>query len=30
MKMLNQYSPNIQIFMFHCFGLDAAQKEIRY
>ena len=30
MKTFNQHCPNIYIFMFHSFGLDAAQIEILY
>ena len=30
MKRLNQYSPNVHIFMFHSFGLVAAQTELLY
>ena len=30
MKALNQHCPNVHIFMFHNFGLAAAQIEILY
>ena len=30
MKTLSQYCPNVHIFMFHGFGLAAAQIEILY
>ena len=30
MKTLNQYCPNVHIFMFHGFGIAAAQKETIY
>ena len=30
METLNQHCPNVHIFMFHSFGLAAAQIEILY